>query len=51
MAAQSTPPSNAEIVRKIAELALRHAIEITVLIGLMRGLQAVSPVSGHWTPT
>jgi hypothetical protein len=38
MAAQSTRPE--EIVRKVAESALRDAIEITLLIGLMRGQNA-----------
>ena len=35
MAAQSTRP--AETVRKVAEQALSDAVEITLLIGLMRG--------------
>jgi hypothetical protein len=38
MTTQSTRP--AETVRKVAELALADAIEITLLIGLMRGQNA-----------
>jgi hypothetical protein len=36
MVAQPTPPSNAERIRQIATLALNDAIEITVLIALMK---------------